>query len=186
MSLLNGGCKASWELKRLPLQKHLVALGGPEAVTVYVGFSASEEKRQTRLNEAMAPYKVEYPLTWQPALERCDIMQVLVERGLTPPSMYSDGYPHANCGGACILAGIKQWSGLLRDDPSLYAYHENKEQEFLKELRRRGRTEITILKDRRGGEVSNFSLQQLREELESGERQPTDTWRVSTCSCMGI
>jgi hypothetical protein len=100
--------------------------------------------------------------------------------------MYADGYPHANCGGACILAGIKQWSGLLRDDPVLFAYHEQKEQEFLAELRKRGRTEITILKDRRGGEVRNLSLQQLREELEQGIRKPTDTWKVSTCSCMGV
>jgi hypothetical protein len=181
-ALPGGGCKASWELKRIPLQKHLEIVGDPNTVIIYVGFTHDEEKRQARLTEAMKPYKVDYPLTWHPLLLRCDIIDELERRGLKPPSMYADGYPHANCGGACILAGIKQWSGLLRDDPVLFAYHEQKEQEFLAELRKRGRTEITILKDRRGGEVRNLSLQQLREELEQGIRKPTDTWKVSTCS----
>jgi hypothetical protein len=184
-SLPNGRCKASWELKRIPLQNHLYSLGGPDDVTVYVGFTADEERRQDKLNAAMAPYGVEYPLTWSPPLERCDIMRSLLDRGLNPPSMYADGYPHANCGGACILAGIKQWAGLLQDNPALYAYNENKEQELLAMLRERGRTEITLLKDRRGGIVQNLSLRQLREELEAGVRKPTDTWRVSTCNCMG-
>jgi hypothetical protein len=112
------------------------------------------------------------------------MMDDLRGRGIEPPALYLDGYPHNNCGGACILAGIKQWAGLLHDNPTLYRESEEKEQLFLAELRRRGRTEITILKDRRGGEVNNLSLRQLREEIEAG-RQVSDSWRQTTCNCMG-
>lgn len=48
-----------------------------------------------------------------------------------------------------------------------------------------GRKEITILRDRRGGTTKNLSLQQLREEIESGARWPNDDWRSDSCSCMG-
>jgi len=73
---------------------------------------------------------------------------------------------------------------LLVDFPDRYREDEENEQKFLAELRRCGRKEITILKDRRGGEVRNLSLKQLREEIEAGRELP-DTWRETTCSCMG-
>jgi len=94
------------------------------------------------------------------------------------------GYSHNNCGGGCILAGIRQWSGLLEDNPALFHYHEEKEQELIKYLQEKNRTVMTILKDRRGGTTKSLSLKQLREEIESGKRKSTDSWRESSCSCM--
>jgi hypothetical protein len=189
---MGGGCKASWELKKVPLsrfaQEHATPTGdlfdGP--ATIYVGFDAEEVRRQDDLRRALHPWTVEYPLTWRPVLTRCELAADLRSRGIEPPRLYSKGYKHNNCGGKCILAGIKQWAGVLEDDPEGFAYFSRREQEFLAELRHRGRPEITILKDRRGGVVRNLSLQQLRDELESGERTPTDSWRESTCSCMGV
>lgn len=74
---------------------------------------------------------------------------------------------------------------MLRDNRPLYLQSEEYEQELLRRMALAGRTVITILKDRRNGQVNNLSLRQLREEIESGTRKPIDTWRQTTCSCMG-
>jgi len=182
---MGNGCKASWELKKLPLRRFHDEHGKPSETTIHIGFGPDEEQRHRRLREAMPEWLFDFPLTWEPRLwQRCDLMEDLRARGIEPPRLYLNGYPHNNCAGACILAGIKQWAGLLKDNPELYRANEEKEQEFLAELRRRGRTEVTIQKDRRGGEVHNLSLRQLREEIEAGRKIP-DSWRESTCCCMG-
>ena len=178
----DGGCRASHELKKKPLLDYEHAIQGN--VTTHIGFGPDEDDRQQRIRTAMPDRRFDFPLTWQPMLGRCDVMDDLRARGIDPPSMYADGYPHANCGGACILAGIKQWAGLLRDNSDLYRLSEENEQRFQQILRDRGRDEHTILKDRRGGEVRNYSLRQLREDIESGRRQPDDSWRETSCTCM--
>jgi len=181
--LLNSGCKASWELKRGPLRRYHNGL--PAGRIVYVGMSADEGARQDRLREAIHPEVADFPLNWPPLLSRCDLADELRAMGIEPPRIYALGYPHNNCGGACVLAGIKQWLGVLQDSPDLYRYHEEKEQAFLARLREAGRNEFTILRDRRGGVVNNLSLRQLRKAVESGERTPTDGWRAASCTCMG-
>jgi hypothetical protein len=177
-----GGCKASWELKRRPLEAYAEAIQGD--VITYIGFGMDEDDRMVRIRKAMPERRFEFPLTWPPFLGRCDVLDDLRRRGIEPPSMYADGYPHANCGGACILAGIKQWVGLLHDNPAIYRTSEENEQAFLQLLRDRGREEHTILKDRRGGVVQNYSLRQLREDVEAGSRPANDSWRVSACTCL--
>jgi hypothetical protein len=182
---IGNGCTASWDLKKIPLRRFHAEHARPGEATIHIGFGWDEENRKRRLRDALPEWQFDFPLAWQPAiLHRCDLMEDLRGRGIEPPRLYGDGYSHNNCAGACILAGIKQWAGLLVDNPSLYRQSEENEQRFLAMLRERGRTEITILKDRRGGEVNNLSLRQLREEIEAGRKLP-DTWRESTCSCMG-
>ena len=55
-----------------------------------------------------------------------------------------------------------------------YLYNEGREQDFLASLRAKSRKEVTILRDRRGGETKNFSLLDLRRELEAGVRFADD------------
>ena len=178
-------CLASYHLKKLPLSEHAASEFDPLDTIIYVGYGKDEPDRAERLIESGKPWRFDFPLWWKPVLGRCDLADFLRGKGIEPPSMYSDGYPHANCRGACILAGVAQWAGVLRDDPDLFLYNEEKEQEFLAKLRAAGRKEITILRDRRGGKTKNLSLRQLREEIEAGERWPNDDWRSSSCSCMG-
>lgn len=125
-------------------------------------------------------------MRWRPFMNRCDLADNLRDRGIEPPRIYALGYPHNNCGGACILAGISQWAGVLIDNPELYARSEANEQKCLAALRKKGLGEFTILRDRRGGETKTLSLKQLREEIESGIRQPRDSWRESSCQCIGL
>lgn len=183
LTIGSGGCKASWELKRGQLDKYTDAIDGE--VTVYIGFTMVEDDRMVRLQKACQYRRFDFPLCWEPKLiGRCDILDDIRARGIEPPSMYADGYPHANCAGACILAGIKQWAGLLKDNPELYRLSESNEERFQQILRDRGREEHTILKDRRGGVVQNYSLRQLREDVESGRRPADDSWRETSCTCM--
>ena len=181
----NRSCLASYHLKKVPLRKHAEENFTPDETTIYVGYGKDEPDRAERLTESGKPWQFDFPLWWKPALGRCDLADILREKGIEPPSMYAEGYPHANCKGACILAGVAQWAGLYRDDPQTYRHNEEKEQVFLAKLRAAGRKEITILRDRRGGTTKNLSLKQLREEIESGERWPNDDWRSASCSCMG-
>lgn len=183
---MGGGCRASWCLKRLPLEAWRSSYSTPQEAVVYIGYGPDEDDRVDRILNADRIWKFDFPLRWKPHLNRCDLADSLRQRGLDPPDCYAKGYPHANCGGACILAGIAQWCGLLKDNRPLYLVYEEKEQEFLAGLRSRNRPEITILRDRRGGEVNNLSLRTLRQEIEAGIRQPKDTWRSSTCSCTGM
>lgn len=179
-----GGCLASYHLKRLPLAEHAASIATPETSTIYVGFGPDEDDRQERLLKAGAPWRFDFPLTWKPRLFRCDVTDELHRRGIKPGKVYDAGYAHDNCKGACIRAGIRQWAGLLKDDPDTYRHNEEKEQEFIRRLQAMGRKVVTILRDRRGGETRSLSLRQLREELESGVRNHDDSWRETQCACM--
>lgn len=179
---VSGGCVASYHLKKLPLREHSATIDGP--LTIHVGFGPDEDDRITKIQKNNPCVLFDFPLTWTPRMWRCDLADNLRARGIEPPSTYALGYPHANCRNRCILAGIKQMTGVLKDDRAGYLESEEKEQLFLARLRERGRKEITILKDRRGGVVQNLSLRQLREELESGKRDFDDSFRQSACACM--
>lgn len=189
-----GGCMASWELKRKMLEAHSAKVASPESCVIYIGFSKQELDRVGRLvvaacRQAFAggatPWRYDFPLVWPEALDsRCDIENEVRRHGITPCDVYDAGYSHNNCNRACILAGNKQWTGLLKDDPVLFAQEEEEEQKFLAMLREKGRKEHTILTDRRGGERKNLSLKQLREEVEAGIRHHDDSWRETSCSCM--
>lgn len=182
----NGGCVASYHLKRLPLRAHAELIGFKDYTTIYVGFGPDEDDRMKRLIEAGKPWKFDFPLNWKPKLGRCDVLDELRGRGLHPPDAYERGYEHANCRQKCVLAGISQWQKLSIEDPATFAEAEDHEQRMLAMMRERGRKETTILRDRRGGEINNLSLTQLRTDTASG-RRPIDTRsEMASCSCVGL
>jgi hypothetical protein len=186
MTLPNGACKASVELKQKMLanwtRKHYTpdhALFGQRCV-IAAGMEYSERlDRQKRLSERLKPYRVIYPLNWRPVLTKCQIHEHLIRIGITPGHLYTKGYGHDNCGGGCVLAGQKQWAMLLADDPDQYAYHEAEEAKFY------AKTGYTILNDRRGdGKKKRMSLTQFRERVAAGEVDEGDF--RSGCSCMFV
>lgn len=180
----NHGCVASFHLKKIPLRKHAESIGSPAESTIYVGFSPDEQDRMSRLQKSGAPWKFEFPLTWPTPLLRCDQIAFLNRRGITPPDMYERGYPHANCGGACVLAGVGQWRGLIADYPDRFAVAEQHEQKMMAMMASTGRKVSTILQYTERGERKNLSLRELRESVEAG-RPPDRAWRATKCSCVG-
>jgi len=181
-----GGCLAAWKLKKTMLRNHLATIGAtPEDTTIMIGFDGSEQDRMRRLEKSGAPWKFDYPLTWGKPLFRCDIDDQIRRCGLVPCSMYEKGYRHANCGGACVQAGIAQWAMVLADYPERYAEAERHEATAMAAMSAAERPVQTILRSRVGGKSSNLSLAQLREDIASGVRTDGDDFRVGQCSCMG-
>jgi hypothetical protein len=175
----NGACKASVELKIKPLERYRDANFYPDNCTMVIGMDWMEPERQERMIARAKPYRVEFPLTWEPRLAKCDEVAELERLGLTIPEPYKRGHKHNNCAGACILAGQGQWAGLLADDPERFEYYAAQEKEWRAETGK----DYTILKDRRGGVLKTLTLYELAERVKAGEE--FREWR-STCNCMGL
>ena len=176
----NGGCMASYWLKKVPLEQHAKQFDNP---TILVGFGPDECDRVERLVRSRPDCNFDFPLRWEPRMWACGVKNYVLDWGIENlPRAYADGMGHNNCNRNCIKGGISYWSLTWKDDLDGYLYHESREQDFLAMLRNRGRKEHTILKDRRGGKTKNMSLYQLRLELENGTRFADDSYRMP-CAC---
>lgn len=175
-----GACKASVELKQLPLAKYVKDRYTPDECVIATGLDWMEPERQERLAKRLAPYDTMFPLNDAPRLSRCEIIAKLEEYGLPTPEVYAKGWPHNNCGFyGCIMAGQRQWAGLLYDYPEAFGRSMNKENEF----REKVNDNFAILRDRRGGESKPYPLKVLMHDVDTG-RTFSDAWR-SMCNCMG-
>jgi hypothetical protein len=164
-------------LKREPLKRYMEQHHDPTRDVIAVGYEWSEGARIRDASPRWAPWTAIAPLAEKPYLEKCTIMAELDALGIELPELYDWGFPHANCGGACVKAGISQWVRLLEKNPKLYAYHEGRE---LRWQRVTG-LDHTILKDRRGGVTRPMSLRELRLRVEAGEKFDRNDW--GGCGC---
>lgn len=166
-------------LKREPLRKWLEDNCDPADTTIYLGFDWTEEHRLHRARPHWEPWTVESPLCDPPYLQKAEILFELEAAGIQQPELYTKGYSHNNCGGACVKAGQAQWAKLLRDYPERYAYHEQQEYEFRDFIEK----DVSILRDRRGGETKPLTLEDFRLRLiEESEDYDHADW--GACSCM--
>ena len=179
-----GGCLASYHLKKLPLTQYRESFALPRDCIVYVGYDATEQDRINRLRSVDTKWVYDFPLLWNPVLLRCDQEDFLRRRGLTPCDMYDRGYSHANCGGTCVLAGLKQWAMVKQDYPERFEQAKQIEAKILEAQIRKGRTPYTILRRRAGGKSVDVSLEQLETLIVRGDVKGDDA-RVSSCSCVG-
>lgn len=172
------GCIASFHLKQKKLDAITEILGGPEDIVLVTGLDYTEQDRIDRLNKKKAPYE-----TWQPLvalrLPNCEVIAKVEELGYPRQALYEKGYPHNNCAGACVLAGISQWVGLYQDDPETFEYAARREKQF-QELHK---TDFTVLRETRNGERFALSLFELKRRIEADEVSNIRDFR-STCSCM--
>ena len=177
MRLANAGgaCKASIELKQIPLAKFAEKM---EAEWIAVGLGYDEPERIAALLNKV-PNAV-FPLVARPRLSACELQESLKLRGIKPAETYADGLTHNNCNGkgTCILAGLGQWAAIREMDPDGFEYAKQRERVF------RERTGFTVLRDQRNGTVRPYSLDELDEDAANGREFPDD-WR-SNCSCMSL
>lgn len=154
----------SKKLKREVLEKELSSRFPNKNVVLYFGLDWTEVHRM----EALAPkweekgYKVEFPLNWKPLLLHDDFKSIVERLGIQIPRLYKIGFAHNNCGGACVKAGIKQWSLLWHTFPSRYLWHERREQDLRKYLGKN----ISILRNRKNGKTRPMTLRVLRLRLQ--------------------
>lgn len=147
-----------------------------EPITV-LGLGWMEDDRVLRARQRIGA-DVWFPLCDPPFVDNCHIAAWLRERGVEPPRSYSQGYPHANCGGACVKSGQQQWAALLRDNRGRYLYNEEQEEWFRKDIN----PDVAIMRDRRGGKTAALPLKKFREEIEAGIREP-EPFDWGGCGC---
>lgn len=87
--------------------------------------------------------------------------------GIEPPSMYAENYGHANCGGACVRAGQRQWAHLLKMHPRRYAHAEWQEEQLRERL-----GDVAILKERCNGISRPLTLRDLRQRHTPAAQSP--------------
>jgi 3'-phosphoadenosine 5'-phosphosulfate sulfotransferase (PAPS reductase)/FAD synthetase len=165
-------------LKQKPCRDWLEANCDPENTIVYVGIDWSEIHRVAKIKKNYLPYFAEAPLTEPPYLSKDDMLAWAKREGLEPPSMYAQGFPHANCGGGCVRAGQAQFALLHRINPERFQVWENQERELREYLDK----DVAILREDIQSKPVPLTLTRFRERIES---QPSmfDALDFGGCGC---
>jgi hypothetical protein len=167
----------SRELKREISDKYFADNFTPDNCIRYCGYDWSEEHRYNGIRNRIAPWKVEAPMCEPPYLSKNDVRDWCVREGIKLPRLYPLGFVHNNCGGFCVKAGQSHFRNLLIKLPERYAYHEQKEQEFREYVGK----DVSIMRDRRGGETTPLTMKEFRERIQSGESCDLFDW--GGCGC---
>ena len=145
--------------------------------TVYFGLDWTEEHRLERVRQRRPGWAIEAPMMWRPLVDKPDMLKNLAKIGIKPCRLYEQGYPHANCSGACCKAGQSQWRLLLEVNREGFLWHEQQEQELRSYLNKN----VSILRDRRGGVTKPLTLKAFRERIEGGGEHDCHDW--GGCGC---
>lgn len=165
-------------LKRQILRDWLEKNASPDEDVIVIGYDANEAHRFGPLQERYKPWRVRAPLIERRMFKE-QTFRILADDGLARGKLYDAGFQHDNCGGRCIKGGQAQWALLLDHYPERYAEDETNEEEF----RHRTGKDVSILRDRRGGQTKPLTLRQFRQWRES-EPSLIDWQEWGGCSCM--
>ncbi|WP_251077120.1 phosphoadenosine phosphosulfate reductase family protein, partial [Streptomyces benahoarensis] len=163
-------------LKQVPCRRWLEENTDPAHCAVYVGIDWTETHRLPAIQAAYQPWTALAPLCEPPCLDKDDLIRGAAARGLRPPRLYSQGFPHNNCGGACVRGGQAQWALLHETNPTRYAEEERQEQALRAELGK----PVAILRERIDGVTRPLPLAELRSRI-TGQQIDTDDW--GGCGC---
>jgi hypothetical protein len=155
--------QCSLELKIKPCRAWLEEHCDPSSTVLYVGIDWTEMDRIPGIVKGWSPWRVETPLTSPPYLDKHGIAAELRRRGIELPLLNRIGFPHNNCGGACVRGGQAQWVNLYRKFPERYAVKEKHEERMRAELG----SDVAILRERPGGVSRPLPLSVLRNRVES-------------------
>lgn len=164
-------------LKRNLIDSWIKANYTPEECRIYVGIDWNEEHRYLRLAPRKLPYIYLAPMLEPPLLLKEQMLDLLKADGIEPPRLYRMGFAHNNCGGFCVKAGQGHFKRLLTHMPERYKEHEEKEQEFQRFIGQ----PVTIMRKMKDGVKFNYSLKQLRQDVQCGEQ--IDEFDIGGCGC---
>jgi len=142
-------------LKRKLLDKWRNEHCSPADTVIYLGLDWSEKHRLNRLLERVKTWRYEAPLADRPTISKAGMLKWAESYGIEPPALYGLGFPHNNCGGACVKAGKAHWRHLLRTLPEVFAKWEHEEREFIAWIGKK----TTILRNMNG---SPLTLEEFR------------------------
>lgn len=172
----SGAPICSIKLKREPLDEWHRANAVEMDSVLYVGLDWTEGHRLEALRKAKPWWRIEAPMCEPPLWDKCKMLEELKRIGIAPPRLYTQGFPHNNCGGFCVKAGHAQFALLLRTNPDLYAWHEAQEEALRAKL-----GDFSVLTDRRGGRRKTLTMRQFRLRCEAGEDFDRHDW--GGCGC---
>jgi hypothetical protein len=166
-------------LKRETMQKYLATL--PEKPTIVLGIDYEEEHRLKEARKNNAGYRVIAPLCDPPYLSRHVRREMLKVYNLERPVLYKRGFPHNNCGGFCVKAGLAQFKLLLETDRERYLWHEEQQETLVRENPALNKP---FLRKTINGELAYITLRQYREMLENGQRlSGEEQFEFGGCGC---
>lgn len=170
--------QCSHDLKQKPCRAWLTENTDPASTTVYVGIDWTETERLPGIVRGWAPWPVEAPLTRPPYRDKQQLLAEARGLGLPTPRLYRLGFAHNNCGGACVKGGQAQWARLLEVFPERYARAEAAETKMRALLGK----DVSILRDRTGGDTKPLTLTALRHRIEDQPDQ-LDLFDEGGCGC---
>jgi len=168
-----------------PCSKHLktkqvrrwLKTNAPDA-TLVLGMYRDEEDRLERAAKGWAPIPV-ISLLIEHHIFPGDARDIIERCGIRTPELYDNGFPHDNCGGACVRAGQGQWATLLERFPERYAHHEARMNWAMEQI---GETAKPFLKITRNGVSEYLTLTQFREQVQAGTLKPK-MYEMGGCGC---
>lgn len=175
----------AWMESRFNLSDDQDSFSFLPAATITLGFDWTELHRVSDFQAEQPSWRLSAPMTETPYWDKCRMILEAERLGFKTPELYVLGFPHNNCGGVCIRAGISHFVHLLAVLPARYAETELEELATNDEFVRRGIKggPFSILRDRRGGQTKPLLLRDLRLRVEAGEKFPRDEW--GGCGCGG-
>lgn len=158
-------------LKRELLERLLRIHYPDKDVVLHLGYERHEKNRMAKARKRWDAkgYEVDFPLERPPFLSSTDLKQAAERQGVEIPRLYRIGFGHNNCGGACVQAGVEQWSLVWRLFPNRFLWHEEQEQLTREHLQK----DVAILRDRTGGKTRPLTLRELRSRLVA-DAEPTE------------
>ncbi len=152
----------------------------PEDATHYVGFDYEEGHRAGPLRKIFNErgQVVKFPLL-DNLKSKIGAMEWLASEGIKRPKLYDIGLSHNNCGGLCVKQGQKGYNIILKEMPKRFVFAVREEKKMRDQL-----GNVSILRDRRGGESKPLSLDQFRTRQRMG--QGCDETDLGACSCMAV
>lgn len=163
-------------LKRELIDKYVRENFTSENSVQCFGFDWTEEHRLEKVRKRLNPWPVAAPLCAPPYLSKDQIIEAAMSAGLPIPTLYGLGFSHNNCGGKCVKAGQAHYKNLLDVLPEVYAEVEADEEKLRCEL-----GDVSILRDRRGGNSRPLSLREFRFRILNNVEY--DKFDYGSCSC---
>lgn len=167
-------------LKRDLLIDWLKTHYAPDQCEIHIGIDFSEKHRLWPVVERMRPYAyrslmVEEGMMLSPE-QKMSFCEAL---GVKPPRLYAMGFPHNNCGGFCVKAGLGQFKMLYEKLPERYAEHEAAQEDATE----RNPKLRPFLKKNVNKNTRYLTMREYRIEfLEKGKAQE-DVFDLGGCGC---
>lgn len=153
----------------------------PLSVDIVLGLGAFEEHRINRARPHWEPYQM-VSLLADAFVDETQLWAELSQKsGITEPALYGLGFPHNNCGGFCVKAGLAQFKLLYEKLPERYAYHEAKQEALILKLP----SVRPFLRKTVGGKLRYLTMKEYRVEfLDTQDKSDPDMkYDFGGCAC---